>query len=381
MPLASAAMLTRSAVGKKTDKASLRDFFLGKKKEVTNIKSGDLTFIFRNLATLVQNGVSLPKALGTLAKEKGIDQYAGLLDGIRRRVETGESFSAALARLPHSFDSLMVNQIKVGERSGTMGETLNKIASQREKAGNLKAMIKKKLAYPVVLVVLGSGVITFMMMYVVPTFKKTYDSAGIPLPFITQFMITVSEIVKSYGWMIAAAVILSAVTIKRLRLNPHVAFKMDRAFLRLPLFGNWLRDIAVLQLMEVLGNLMEAGFTLAEALGESANSVGNRMIRKGTQSLQSAILRGEKLSHEIERHGEMFPPIVSQLVIIGEQTGKLANATSHIREHLRREIERKTGLMVGAIEPVLTISLASAIAVILLAIYLPMFDMINTVGG
>jgi type IV pilus assembly protein PilC len=165
----------------------------------------------------------------------------------------------------------------------------------------------------------------------------------------------------------------------QIRKRPELAQKMDGAILNLPVLGGWLRDVAVLQLMEVLGSLMEAGYTLAEALGESAQAVGNRVIRQSARDLQSAIRRGERFSREIERHGETFPPIVSQLVIIGEQTGTLTKATSHIRDHLQREVERKTNVFVGTIEPVLTISLAAAIGCILLAIYLPMFDMVNTI--
>jgi type IV pilus assembly protein PilC len=154
---------------------------------------------------------------------------------------------------------------------------------------------------------------------------------------------------------------------------------MDAAILNSPVFGHWLRDVAVLQFMEVLGSLMDAGYNLAEALGEAGQAVSNRAIRHSVRDLQNAIRRGEKFSRELERHGEMFPPIVSQLVIVGEQTGQLTRATTHIRDHLQREIERKTNIFVGTIEPTLTISLAGAIAAILLAIYLPMFDMVNTI--
>jgi type IV pilus assembly protein PilC len=131
--------------------------------------------------------------------------------------------------------------------------------------------------------------------------------------------------------------------------------------------------------MEVLGSLMDAGYNLAEALGEAAQAVGNRAIRESVRDLQNAVRRGETFSRELERHGETFPPIVSQLVIVGEQTGTLAKAATHIRDHLQREIERKTNIFVGTIEPTLAISLAAAIAAILLAIYLPMFDMVNTI--
>jgi len=150
--------------------------------------------------------------------------------------------------------------------------------------------------------------------------------------------------------------------------------------LQLPMIGKWLRDIAVLQLMEVLRNLLESGFTLAEALGQVAESVGNRAVREGVGDLRLAVQRGERFSRELERHEGMFPPIVNQLVLVGERTGKLDRATEDICDHLRREIERKTTLMVGALEPMLTITMAGAVAVILLAIYLPMFDMVNTIN-
>ena len=155
-----------------------------------------------------------------------------------------------------------------------------------------------------------------------------------------------------WAWLRSAVLV-----VRQLRKRPDLAYKMDAKILQMPVFGNWLRDIAVLQLMEVLGSLMDAGYNLAEALGEAAQAVGNRAIRQSVRDLQNAIRRGEKFSRELERHGETFPPIVSQLVIVGEQTGTLTRATSHIRDHLQREIERKTNMFVGTIEPTLTISL------------------------
>jgi type IV pilus assembly protein PilC len=227
---------------------------------------------------------------------------------------------------------------------------------------------------------MGSGVITFLLMYVVPVFKETYDKAKVPLPFITQVLIGVGAAAKSYGLFVFGALAITAVAIRQLRKRPEFAYKMDRALLHGPVIGNWFRDVAVLQVMEVLGSLMESGFTLADALGETIPAVNNRAVQQTVRDLQSAIRRGERFSRELERHGDMFPPIVSQLVIVGEQTGKLSGATTHICGHLKREIQRKTNIFVGALEPMLTIALASAVAIILLAIYLPMFDMVNTVS-
>jgi type IV pilus assembly protein PilC len=343
------------------------------------LKDRDLVFILRNLSTLTESGVSLPKALGTLAEEKALEKHRDMLQSIRRHLENGETFSAALAHFGATFDTVMVNQIKVGEHAGTLGETLTTIARHREESNRLRSEITKKMAYPVLLVVMGSGVITFLLTYVIPVFEETYEKAHVALPFITRLLIGVGDAAKSYGWMVLALIAGTAILVVQLRKRADLAYKMDLNILRMPVLGNWLRDIAVLQLMEVLGSLLDAGYTLAEALGEAGQAVRNRAIRKSARDLQNAVRRGEKFSRELERHGETFPPIVSQLVIVGEQTGTLTKATGHIRDHLQREIERKANLFVGTIEPTLTIGLAGAIAAILMAIYLPMFDMINTI--
>lgn len=343
------------------------------------LKQRDLVFILRNLATLTESGVSLPKALGTIAEESTISKQRDMLVAIRRHVENGEGFSTALSKFGDSFDAVMVSQIKVGEHSGRLAETLTTIAKYREDAFRLQSEIVKKMAYPALLVVMGTAVIIFLLSYVIPVFQETYDHAHVSLPVITKLLIAVGSAAKHYGWIVLGLIATNVLMVKQLRKNPEFASKMDGALLRTPVLGNWLRDIAVLQLMETLGSLMDAGYTLAEALGESAQAVGNSALRQSARELQNAVRRGERFSREIERHGEIFPPIVSQLVIVGEQTGTLAKSTSHIRDHLQREIERKTNIFVGTIEPVLTIGLAAAIAAILLAIYLPMFDMVNTI--
>jgi type IV pilus assembly protein PilC len=355
--------------------------FLGKRKNQSQVKlkDRDLVFILRNLATLTESGVSLPKALGTLADERALEKHRDMLLTIRRHLENGETFSSALAHFGATFDTVMVSQIKVGEHSGTLNETLMNVARHREEGHRLRSEIIRKLAYPMLLVVMGSAVIMFLLTYVIPVFKETYDKANVSLPFITTLLIAIGEFAKNYGLFVLGFLVAAALVIRQLRKRADLAYKMDAKLLQAPVFGHWLRDIAVLQLMEVLGSLMDAGYNLAEALGEAAQAIGNRAIRQSVRDLQNAVRRGEKFSRELERHGETFPPIVSQLVIVGEQTGTLAKATTHIRDHLQREIERKTNLFVGTIEPTLTISLAAAIAAILMAIYLPMFDMVNTI--
>ncbi|MDC0936125.1 type II secretion system F family protein [Pirellulales bacterium] len=344
------------------------------------IKPHETTFILQHLATLVGNGVPLPRAIGTLAKEESLSRHRDLLDSLRRKVEGGVAFSAALSSFPDLCDPITLSQIRVGERSGTLVETLKHLAASQNRMRELKRDIGKKLAYPVLLTTLGSCLVAFLLLYVMPVFQETYNDAGIKLPMITRALIAFGQGARAYLPWLIGTLLLSAVLMKHLRKRDHLAAEMDRRLLSLPVFGKWIRDIAVLQVMDVLSNLMNSGFTLADALTQTADSVTNRAVKRGVRQLQRAVQRGERFSHELENQDQLFPPIVNQLVIVGESTGRLAEATLEICDHLRREVERKTTILVGALEPILTISLAIVIAAILLAIYLPMFDMVKTVG-
>lgn len=345
------------------------------------VKSRDLIFILRNIATLIENGLSLPAALQTISKEKTLKQHHAMLGAICRTVENGNMFSEALKGFQETFSELLVAQIKIGERSGTLPATLDRIVQQLEHADNLKGTIIKKLSYPALLCVAGTGSITFMLLFVIPTFEKTYKESGAKLPAITQFLIDVSRFGTAYGWMIGLGVAAAVVGFFIARRNESSRLALDLYALRLPLLGETLRNMAVLQFMEVLGNLIEAGFTVADALKSCARAVSNHAVRQRVERLQQAVIRGERFGAHMEANSDIFPPIVNQLIIIGERTGTLPKATQNVRAHLKREIERTLGIMVGAIEPILTLSLAAAIGCILLAIYLPMFDMIGAMGG
>lgn len=350
-------------------------------RRAVRIRRRDVTFLLRNLATLLENGLPLAKSLGILAQEKSLKRYAAVFAELRRQVESGNLFSAALAAFPQAFTPVMTAQVRVGERAGTLAATLDRLAEQLESGNRIRAQALRKLAYPALLMVAGACAVSFMLLFVVPVFQQTYDDAGVPLPWVTRFLISLADWGKQYGFVIPLGLIMAVLAIRQGRRNPATGVAIDRALLRLPLLGEWLRNLCVLQFMDVLGNLLESGFTVAEALNVSSGAIGNQAVSRSVQSLQAAVHRGERFSRELDRLGELFPPVVSQLVVIGERSGSLTKTTVHIRDHLRREIERQTALMVGILEPVLTISLAVMIGVILLAIYLPMFDMIGAMNA
>ncbi|MCH7729634.1 MAG: type II secretion system F family protein [Planctomycetes bacterium] len=356
---------------------TLSDIKIGGSKTSDKLKRRDKIYILRNISTLVESGLSLPKAMETLAQEKTLKKHRDMLITIRQKIEHGESFSSALARFTEAFGEILIQQVRVGEKSGTLPATLAQLVSQLEQSDDLKSKIIKKLSYPAMLLVAGSGALIFMILYVIPTFEKTYEESGAVLPAITRFLIGVGHFGSDYGLFILVGAVAFVFGIVATRRNDAGRLRMDRLLLKMPVVGDFLRNLAVLQFMEILGNLMEAGFTVVDALQACSRTIGNRAVRKSVEELHHGVLRGERFSSELEKHGSLFPPVVNQLVIVGEKTGTLAKSTKYVRTHLQREVERRTDLMVGAIEPIMTLGMAAAIGTILLAIYLPMFDMIG----
>ncbi|HRX82158.1 MAG TPA: type II secretion system F family protein, partial [Pirellulaceae bacterium] len=174
----------------------------GGSKKGMKIKKRDMIFMLRNISILIENGLSLPKSLETLVSEKSLRNYSSMLEDIKMRVENGEAFSDALATYPDSFNELMVSQIRIGERSGTIPVTLGRVMHQLEHADNLKGHIIKKMSYPCILVTAGAGAMTFMLLYVIPTFQGIYEDSGAKLPAITRLLIAFGELGTKYGWMV-----------------------------------------------------------------------------------------------------------------------------------------------------------------------------------
>ena len=300
---------------------------------------------------------------------------------IYRDIEAGTSFSSALGKFPASFNNMVVQQITVAERTGDLGKSLAEIAKQVEQGNDLRKQVIRKLSYPAVLIFAGGAVSTFMLLFVVPQYEATYAESGAQLPAITELMLVVGDLLSEYGWLLPLVPVAIFFGLKMIRRNAELSIAYDRALLRLPIVGKLLRNVAVFEFVNVFGNLLESGFTVAESLRVSGESTGNRAVRARIMMIYTAIISGGRLSTEVKKHSDLFPAMVRQLMSVGEKQGDLRTAVGHMREHLRKEIERTTAAMVGTIEPVATIGLACVIGGIVLAIYLPMFDLISATGS
>ncbi|MEO1526863.1 MAG: type II secretion system F family protein [Planctomycetota bacterium] len=343
----------------------------------SKFKRKDLILFLRNVTTLVHNGVSLLHALETVSRDDSLKRYRGIVGAIARDIKSGKSLSDGMKAFPLAFNENLINQVRIGERAGALDKALARITLQIEQSSGQYTLLIKKLTYPAILLVAGVASVSFMLVSVIPTFEELYADSGATLPGITQFLIDLSQVMRSNGILIAGALGGIVFGCAALLKNPITRLWIDRHCLQLPLVGGLFRNLAILQFTDVMANLMESGFTLVDALPPATRAIGNRYVRHRIQGLYSAVRRGERFSQSLHREGDLFPPVVNQLVIVGEQTGRLAEVTRQIRDHMKKEVEGKTSAMVGALEPLLTAVLAFAVGGILLAVYLPMFDLIG----
>jgi len=210
-----------------------------------------MIFILRNITILVENGLSLPRSLDTLVKEPSLRRYSLMLGQIKQRVESGEAFSDALAQFSDTFNELMISQVQIGEKSGTIPQTLGRIMNQLEHADNLKGAVIKKLTYPALLVTAGTGAVTFMLMFVAPTFEGVDEASGAKLPGVTLFLIAFGHVATSYGWIVVVGLLALIGSVVMIRRNPAGRLWMDRLLLKAPGIGTWFKNLAVLQFMDI----------------------------------------------------------------------------------------------------------------------------------
>lgn len=339
------------------------------------IKPAALAEILRLVLMLLENGLSLPKAIGSLASDRSMKKHAHVLTRLRMTIEAGGSLSGAMERYPRTFKPMQIQQVRIGERSGTLERALNRVCEQMERQIALRRRIIKKVSYPILITLAGAGLMIFMCVVVVPEFETVYSSSGVDLPTVTRIVTGTSRFVIRWGLLAFPVTGVIAVAWAVARSRAKTARMLDSAMLRVPLMGPWLRDVAVLQFVEAISSMIECGYKPVDSVQVATECVHNREVRAAVDDLRRGMQRGERLSEEMGKHERFFSATLCQLVGVGEQSGEFAKAMRGTCEHLRERLETRIDTTVGMLEPTLTITLAAAIGGIVLSIYTPMFHM------
>jgi type IV pilus assembly protein PilC len=293
-------------------------------------------------------------------------------------VESGHTLADAMGKHPKVFTELFVNMVAAGEAGGILDTILLRLATFLEKNDALIRKIKGAMVYPAVIFSVAGGAIIILLIFVIPTFQSMFESAGIPLPLPTRLVIGASAFLQGYWWAVGAAVVGAVFAIRTFYKTDNGQLLIDRLMLGLPILGDMQRKAAVARFTRTLGTLVSSGVSILEGLEITAKTAGNRVIHDAVMGSRASIAGGETIAGPLKESG-VFPPMVVQMINVGEQTGGLDEMLSKIADFYDEEVDAAVEALLAAMEPIMIVFLGGIVGGMIVAMYLPIFDMINAV--
>jgi general secretion pathway protein F len=338
------------------------------------VKQRDLQILTRELATLISAGLPLDRALSvasTLADKAELKQTVGQ---ILRSVQQGKSLTEALAEFPKIFPPLYVNMVKAGEVGGFLDTALQRLAEYLERAQEVQDEIKSALAYPVILVVVGSLSIVFMFTFVLPKFTALFQDMGDALPTSTRLLLAISSGLRSYWWVLVLGAVGSWLGFRQYVATPQGRFAWDRWRLRVPVLGDLVRKREVAHFARTLGTLVKSGVPLLQALEVVEEVAGNQVVRQALKDVRVGVREGQGISAPLSRSG-VFPTLALQMVSVGEETGRLDEMLVRVAEYYEKETHNQLRQLVSMVEPLLIVVMGLIVGFVVVAMLLGIFSM------
>ena len=345
----------------------------------TSVSDKDIVVFTRQFATMIDAGLPLIQCLDILAKQTENKTFASAINDIRQDVEAGSTYADALRKHPKIFNDLYVNMVAAGELGGILDTILNRLSKYIEKSIKLKRQIKSAMAYPSTIVAVAVVVIVVLLVWVIPIFAKMFTDFGGVLPAPTRMVIGTSDFMQHNILVIIGAVALIIFGLNRYYKTPNGRRTVDRLALRLPIFGLLIRKIAVAKFTRTLGTLISSGVPILDGLDIVAKTAGNKVIEEALYATRQSISEGKTLAEPLEQT-QVFPPMVVQMIAVGETTGALDAMLSKIADFYDEEVDSTVSTLTSLLEPMLMIFLGVVIGFIVVAMYLPIFKLAGTIG-
>ena len=342
------------------------------------VKSKEVAVFSRQLATMVNSGLTLVRALTVLQEQTENGTFAEIIADVRSRVEQGSSLSVSLTKHPKVFGTLYVAMVQAGEVGGALDETLVRLADTLESGVRLRSKVKSAMAYPVVVLTLIVFIVMAMLLFIVPIFSKMYAELGGELPLPTRTLVNISNLLGKFWWLFGLVTVGSVVGVKRWIRTPDGRTKWDRFKLRLPIFGKLVQKVAISRFARTMSVLSRTGVPVLQALDIVSATSGNAMVSAALRDVQESVKRGESLAGPLSRH-EVFPPMVTHMMTVGEETGALDAMLAKVADFYDQEVDDSVNALTSLIEPVLIIVMGVAVGGILICLYLPMFNIANLI--
>ena len=342
------------------------------------VKLKDLSVFSRQFATMINSGLPILRALSILAEQTPNKLLAETLGECRNDVEQGSSLSGAMQKHPKVFNDLYVSMVKSGELGGSLDSTLLKVAAMLEREVHLRGKIKSAMTYPVAVVGLVMLIMGAMLLFVVPQFKGIYDQLGGSLPLPTRALIAVSDAAKSYWYILVAAAVAARFFFRRYKATENGRTQVDRLKLRLPVFGSLFHRTALSRFSSTLSMLLSAGVPILQALDIVSDTVNNKIISKAVVDVQSSVREGESIAKPLSKHA-VFPPMVVQMIAVGEETGQVDTMLTKVAQFYDQEVEASVDALTSLIEPLLIAIIGGFVGAAVIALYMPMFNIIKLI--
>lgn len=341
------------------------------------IKLHDIAVMCRQFATMINSGLTLLRALSILEQQTQNKALAAILGEVRSKVEGGSALSAALSE-HEAFPPLMVNMVQAGEVGGFLDEVLLQVAANFEAEVRLRQKIKSAMTYPVVVFVMAILAMVGMLLFIVPTFEGLFSQLGGELPLPTRILVTLSELLKLTAPLLLVLLIVGLFLWRKYRRTERVRNVVDPMKLRLPVFGPLFQKIALSRFTRNLGTMISSGVPILQALDIVAGTSGNIVIERAVQDVEESVRSGEPLARPLENH-PVFPPMVVQMMAVGEDTGSLDTMLHKISEFYDQEVEATTEALTSLIEPIMIAVVGGLIGAMLIALYMPIFKVFELV--
>lgn len=357
-------------VNQKTEATTVEDIFQRFKK----VKPKELTIFSRQFSTMVNSGLSLLRCLFILEEQTENKKLQKIITSVRQDIEAGQPLSESLEKFPNVFSHLYVSMIKAGEIGGILDITLNRIASFMEKEDELRGKVKSAMTYPVMILIMVILVVGGMIMFVLPKFGEMYKSMGAELPGLTQSLMGLSSLLTGFWWIIFPGIYGSYYGFRKYTKSEVGKPVWDKTKLKIPIVGNLIHKISVARFTRTFGTLLKSGVPILQAIEITGQTSGNYVIEMAMNKIQNSVREGESIGKPLEASG-VFPPMVNQMVSVGEETGALDAMLEKIADFYDSEVETAVEALTSIIEPLMMVFVGAAVGFIMIAMYLPIFNM------
>ena len=349
-----------------------------KKKRAGRIKMRDIVIFTRQFSTMINAGLPLVQALDILAQQSENPALKDITRQVVFDVESGNTVADALRKQPRAFSELYVNMVAAGEAGGILDTILMRLAVFMEKNDALIRKVKGAMIYPSVIMSVAVIAITILLVFVIPTFADMFASANIALPLPTRIVIALSGFLKHFWWMILGTIGATFYGFKQYYATPGGKLNIDRTLLKLPVLGDVLRKSSVSRFTRTLGTLISSGVSILDGLEITAKTAGNRVVQDAIMESRASIAGGETIAAPLKK-SQVFPPMVISMIAVGEQTGGLDEMLSKIADFYDEEVDAAVSGLLALMEPVMIVFLGIVVGGMVVAMYLPIFDMVNAV--